>query len=277
MQSTLSCRGRLLDLSRPLVMGILNITPDSFYEGSRFTRADQVLQQAEKMLAEGATLLDIGGASSRPGAIDPGEAEELSRVLGAIRTILQRFPDALISVDTWRSSVARAAVEAGAVLINDISAGRLDPGMYETVAALQTPYLLMHMKGTPDNMQQQPDYTDVVTEVLDFFIAELGRLRALGIHDIILDPGFGFGKTIEHNYSLLKNMEVFRRVTGLPVLAGLSRKSMIYKYLDITPQDALNGTTALHVVALQQGASVLRVHDVREAIETIRLWEMLQD
>lgn len=258
-------------------MGILNITTDSFYEGSRFTETDTLLRQAEKMLAEGAAILDIGGASSRPGAEEVDETEETQRVTGAVETMLQRFPDALLSVDTWRASVAQAAVEAGAAIINDISAGRMDPKMYETVAALQTPYVLMHMKGTPADMQKQAVYEDIVTEVLDFFIAEITRLRALGIKDIVLDPGFGFGKTIPHNYTLLKNLHVFHRVTGLPVLAGLSRKSMIYKYLGIQPEQALNGTTALHMVALQQGANILRAHDVREAVETIRLWEAIQE
>lgn len=277
MHTTLSCPGRLLDLSRPLVMGILNITTDSFYEGSRFTETEPLLRQAEEMLAEGATILDIGGASSRPGAQEVDETEEISRVTGAVETILQRFPEALLSVDTWRASVAQAAVEAGAAMVNDISAGSIDPKMYETVARLQTPYILMHMKGTPADMQKQAVYEDVVTEVLDFFIAEIAQLRALGIKDIVLDPGFGFGKTILQNYTLLKNLHVFGRVTGLPVLAGLSRKSMIYKYLDIQPEQALNGTTALHMVALQQGATILRAHDVKEAVETIRLWEAVNE
>lgn len=258
-------------------MGILNITTDSFYGGSRFTETDALLQQVEKMLAEGAAILDIGGASSRPGAAEVDETEETHRVTSAVKTILQRFPDTLLSVDTWRASVAQAAMEAGAAIVNDISAGRMDPKMYETVAALQTPYILMHMKGTPADMQKQPVYEDVVTEVLDFFIAEITKLRALGVRDIVLDPGFGFGKTIAHNYTLLKNLHVFQRVTGLPVLAGLSRKSMIYKYLGIQPEQALNGTTALHMVALQQGASILRAHDVREAVETIRLWEAVNE
>ena len=276
MHTTLSCRGRLLDLSKPLVMGILNITTDSFYGGSRFMETDVLLAQVEKMLDEGASMLDIGGASSRSGAQEVDETEETRRVTGAVETILQHFPDALLSVDTWRASVAQAAVEAGVAIVNDISAGRMDQKMYETVAALQTPYILMHMKGTPADMQKQPVYEDVVTEVLDFFIAEITQLRALGVRDIVLDPGFGFGKTIPHNYTLLKNLHVFGRVTGLPVLAGLSRKSMIYKYLGIQPEHALNGTTALHMVALQQGANILRAHDVKEAVETIRLWEAIQ-
>jgi dihydropteroate synthase len=275
--STLHCRGRLLDLSRPVVMGILNITTDSFYDGGRFMAPDTWLLQAEKMLEEGAAMLDIGGASSRPGAAEVPESEETAKVVLAINTILKRFPDTLLSVDTWRASVARAAVDAGAVIVNDISAGRLDPPMYETVAALDVPYILMHMKGTPADMQKKPVYEDVVTEVLDFLIAELQRLRALGIKDILIDPGFGFGKTIAHNYQLLKNMHVFQKVTGLPVLAGLSRKSMTYKFLGISPEQALNGTSALNMVALQQGASILRVHDVREAVQVVRLFGMMND
>ena len=275
--STLNCRGRLLDLYQPVVMGILNVTTDSFYDGGRYTESDAWLQQAEKMLSEGAVILDVGGASSRPGATEVPEAEEISRVTAAVGTILRRFPDALISVDTWRASVALAAVDAGAVMVNDISAGRLDPLLYDTVAALGVPYILMHMKGTPADMQKKPVYENVVTEVLDFLIAEVQRLRALGIRDIVVDPGFGFGKTVSHNFELLKNMHIFGKVTGLPVLAGLSRKSMTYKFLGISPDEALNGTSALNMVALQQGASILRVHDVREAVQVVRLWEMMNE
>lgn len=277
MPSSISCRGRLLDLSRPVVMGILNSTPDSFYDGGRFTHSDTWLAQAEKMLSEGAAIIDVGGASSRPGAEVVPEAEEIRRVTQTIETVLKRFPETLISVDTWRASVASAAVQAGASIVNDISAGRFDTDMYNSVAALQTPYILMHMHGTPGNMPTAPAKEDIVTEVLDFFIAELLKLRALGVKDIILDPGFGFGKSRKDNYKLLKNLNVFHQVTGLPVLAGLSRKSMIYKHLNITAEEALPATTALNMVALQQGASVLRVHDVREAVQVIRLWEMMND
>ncbi|MCY7330629.1 MAG: dihydropteroate synthase [Saprospiraceae bacterium] len=275
-------RFRLLDLTRPVVMGILNVTPDSFFDGGRYTTIDDVLHQAEKMLQAGAVLLDIGGASSRPGATEITEDEELKRVLPAIEALTKHFPEALLSIDTWRGQVALSAVEAGAHIINDISAGRLDAAMYPTLKAIHedrqlgpVPYILMHMQGRPATMQQAPVYTDVVTEVLDFFIAEVGRLRALGVTDIILDPGFGFGKTVEQNYQLLRQLSTFSQVLGLPVLAGLSRKSMICKVLKVNPEHALNGTTALHIVALQQGAKILRVHDVREAVEVIRLWEML--
>jgi dihydropteroate synthase len=271
----LNCRGNLLDLRQPQLMGILNVTPDSFYTGSRQQDSDQLLRQAEQMLKAGAAMLDIGGASSRPGAAVVPEAEELERTIPAITAIVRHFPEVLISIDTWRAGVARAALEAGAVLVNDISAGRLDPALHDTVAAGKAPYILMHMQGDPSTMQQAPQYEDVVLDVLDFFIAAVARLREKGIHDIILDPGFGFGKTVEHNFTLLKNLHVFHTVLDLPVLAGISRKSMICKVLGIAPDAALNGTTALHMVALQQGARILRVHDVREAREAIRLWEML--
>ena len=275
--ATLNCRGHLLDLSRPVVMGILNVTPDSFFDGGHYTGADAALKQAEIMLSEGAAMLDVGGASSRPGAKEVSEVEELERVIPAIEIIKSHFPEAIVSVDTWRAGVAQAAVEAGASIVNDISAGSLDPKLYETVARLDVPYILMHMQGTPGTMQQNPQYEDVVTEVLDFFIGEIKKLRALGIKDIVLDPGFGFGKTVEHNFLLLKNLHVFGHVTGLPVLAGISRKSMICKVLKVKPENALNGTTALHMVALQQGAQILRAHDVKEAMEVIRLWEQLED
>ncbi len=271
---TLNCRGQLLDLSRPVVMGILNLTPDSFFDGGKHLGETAVLHQAEKMLREGAAILDLGGASSRPGAAEVQEQEELQRVIPAIETILKNFPNTILSVDTWRAGVAREALNAGASIVNDISAGKLDDDLLQTVADFGVPYVLMHMQGTPGTMQQQPHYEDVVTEVLDFFIQKIVELRGLGLKDIILDPGFGFGKTVEHNFSLLKNLHVFQNVLDLPVLTGISRKSMICKPLAIKPAEALNGTTALHVVALQQGARILRVHDVREAVEVIQLWEL---
>ena len=271
---TLNCRGQLLDLSRPVVMGILNLTPDSFFDGGKHLGEQAVLHQAEKMLLEGAAILDLGGASSRPGAAEVQEQEELQRVIPAIETILKNFPNTILSVDTWRAGVAREALNAGASIVNDISAGKLDEHLLQTVADFGVPYVLMHMQGTPGTMQQQPHYDDVVTEVLDFFIQKIAQLRGLGLKDIVLDPGFGFGKTVEHNFSLLKNLHVFQNVLDLPVLAGVSRKSMICKPLGIKPAEALNGTTALHVVALQQGARILRVHDVREAVEVIQLWEL---
>ncbi len=276
IQSTLNCHGQLLDLSKPVVMGILNVTPDSFFDGGRHATGNDALQQVEKMLRHGAAMIDVGGASSRPGAEEVSLEEELSRVLPVIHSIATAFPETILSVDTWRSKVAREAVAAGASIVNDISAGRFDTDLYSSVAEMGVPYVLMHMQGVPKDMQQRPHYEDVVTEVLDFFLVEIGRLRRLGVRDIVLDPGFGFGKTVEHNYRLLNNLDTFSAVTGLPVLAGISRKSMICKVLKVNPEHALNGTTALHMVALQQGARILRAHDVREAMEVIRLWETLE-
>lgn len=275
-EMTLNCNGRLIDLYRPVIMGILNRTPDSFFDGGRFSDENALLTQVEKMIREGAAIIDVGGASTRPGAEEVPQKEELRRVIPAIEAIKKHFPDTLISIDTWRAEVARDAVGAGASVVNDISAGRFDPQMYRTVAALGVPYILMHISGTPQTMQQNPHYEDVVNEVLDFFIRELEKLRTAGIKDIVLDPGFGFGKTVEHNYQLLKNLHVFESVLGLPVLAGISRKSMICKVLKVKPEHALNGTTALHMVALREGARILRVHDVKEAAEVIRLWETLE-
>ncbi len=223
VKNTLNCRGELLDLSRTVIMGIINRTPDSFYDGGRLASLDETLRQAERMLKDGAAILDVGGASSRPGAREVPEPEELNRVLPAIEQIKSQFPEALLSIDTWRARVAREAVAAGASIVNDISAGRFDADMYAAVADLRVPYILMHMQGTPQTMQQNPEYDHVVANVLDFFIRETGKLYALGIHDVVLDPGFGFGKTVEHNYQLLKNLNVFSTVTGLPVLAGISR------------------------------------------------------
>jgi len=273
---TLNCRGRLLDLSEPVVMGILNATPDSFFDGGRFVDEKAVVARVRKMLAEGAVVIDVGGVSTRPGAAEVSQQEELHRVMPVVESIKKHFPDAVVSIDTWRSKVAQEAVGAGAAIVNDISAGRFDPGLFETVAALDVPYILMHMQGAPKTMQQNPHYENVVNEVLDFFIEKLEKLRRLGIKDIVLDPGFGFGKTVEHNFHLLKNLAVFEHVLDLPVLAGISRKSMICKVLKVNPEHALNGTTALHVEALRQGARILRVHDVKEAAEVIALWKALE-
>ena len=273
---TLNCRGHLLDLSEPVVMGILNTTPDSFFDGGRFVDEEAVVARVRKMLAEGAVVIDVGGVSTRPGAAEVSEREELQRVIPVVASVKKHFPDAVVSIDTWRSKVAQEAVGAGAAIVNDISAGRFDPRLFETVAALDVPYILMHMQGTPQTMQQNPRYENVVNEVLDFFIEKLEKLRRLGIKDIVLDPGFGFGKTVEHNFHLLKNLAVFEHVLNLPVLAGISRKSMICKVLKVNPEHALNGTTALHVEALRQGARILRVHDVKEAAEVIALWKALE-
>lgn len=275
-RTTINCRGRLVDLRRPVVMGILNINDDSFFSGSRFSSTDNLLKAAESMLSAGAAILDIGGMSSRPGAEVISAEEELRRVLPAITNIHREFPDAILSVDTIRSTVAREAVQAGAAMINDISAGKLDQELYPTLGELQVPYVLMHMQKRPENMQEAPTYDNVVQDVLDFLIAEIHTLRQHGVKDILIDPGFGFGKSVEHNYELLRSLHVFRML-DLPLLVGISRKSMIYKPLGIGPEQALNGTTALHMAALQQGAGMLRVHDVKEAVETIRLWELLKE
>jgi len=273
-QYTLNCKGKLLDLSQPIIMGILNTTPDSFYDGGKYLSDTRILEKATKMLEEGAQIIDIGGMSSRPGADLIDVQEELDRVLPAIETIIKHYPDTVISIDTIRSAVAKQAVSSGACIINDISAGKFDDQLFRTVAQLKVPYILMHMQGQPKNMQTNPNYKDIALEVLDFMIEKVGQLRALGVKDICIDPGFGFGKSLEHNYQLLKKMHIFK-ILELPILCGLSRKSMIYKLLNTTPDKALNGTSALHMVALQEGAKILRVHDVQEAFEVVQLWQTL--
>ena len=269
---SINLNGYLLDLSVPKVMGILNVTPDSFFDGGQFQNRDHILAQVEKMRNEGADLIDIGGMSSRPGAAIISEEEELDRVVKVVDWILEAFPETLISIDTIRSGVAKACIQAGAAMINDISAGAFDAHLYDTIADLQVPYVLMHMQGKPQDMQQAPSYQQVSIEVLDFMIAQVGRLRALGIHDVIIDPGFGFGKTVEHNYELLRNLAIFK-ILDCPILAGVSRKSMINRVLKTRPETALNGTTAAHMLALQNGASILRVHDVLEAKQAIQIWQ----
>lgn len=273
---TLNCKGKLIDISTPKVMGILNITPDSFFDGGKHNSVNDALSQTEKMLTEGATFIDVGAYSSRPGAKHISEADELERILPIIKTVVKKFPDVLLSIDTFRSTIAKACIEAGAAIINDISAGVMDNNMLPTVAKLQVPYIMMHMQGTPQNMQSNPTYNNVITDVKFYFSEKVAQARALGINDIILDPGFGFGKTIEHNYQMLQGLDIFKTL-NLPVLAGISRKSMIYKHLNITPQNALNATTALNMVALQKGASILRVHDVKEAVECVNLYNTLEN
>jgi dihydropteroate synthase len=264
----------LLDLSKPRIMGILNITPDSFYEGNRFTDLSKVLDRAEKMLSEGATFLDIGGHSTRPGASPVSEEEELNRVLPVVEAIMQKFPEALISIDTFRSSVAQKCVEAGAVIINDVSGGILDDKMFETVASLGVPYVLMHSRGTPETMTQMTHYDDLITDILDDLQKKVYQLRQLGQKDIIIDLGFGFAKTADQNYVLLKHLEDFR-LLDCPMLVGVSRKSMIWRKLNISPNDSLNGSTVLNTVALMKGANILRVHDVKEAMEAVFLTSMI--
>ncbi len=271
---TLNCRGRLLDLSRPKVMGILNVTPDSFYDGGAHQEMRELVAKAAKMLAEGATFLDVGGYSSRPGASEVSEAEEIDRVLPAITAILEEFPEACISVDTFRSKVARQAIEAGACMVNDISAGTLDDSMLFVMAELQVPYVMMHIKGTPQTMAQETDYEHLLTDIVYHLSERLATARAAGINDVIIDPGFGFAKTREQNFTLLNSLEVLQELEA-PMLVGVSRKSMVYKTLGISAEAALNGTTALHSWALQKGAHILRVHDVAPAMECIQLFERL--
>jgi dihydropteroate synthase len=267
---SLNCRGKLVTIAQPVVMGILNVTPDSFFEGSRQPSLDHVLTTAASMLQQGAIILDIGGQSTRPGAADIGGQEEADRVVPAIEAIAAHFPDALLSVDTFRSPVARAAVQAGAHIVNDVSGGSLDADMLTTVGKLQVPYICMHMRGTPATMQQLTQYDNVVTDVIDFFVERTDACRKAGIKDVIIDPGFGFAKTPAQNFQLLRELQSFQ-IFGLPVLLGVSRKSTICKTLNISADEALNGTTVLNTIGLLNGASILRVHDVKEAVEAVKL------
>ena len=269
--------GKLIDLSIPKVMGIINITPDSFYKGSRVTGEKEIISTAVRMKEEGADILDIGGYSSRPSAADITAGEEGSRVLNAIRLIRKELPGAVVSVDTFRSEIAKTAVnDYGADIINDISGGEADEKMFEVVTQLNVPYIMMHMKGNPRTMQENPEYDDVVADILKWFGSRIVKLQNAGVKDIIIDPGFGFGKTIKHNFEMLQRLGDFA-IAGLPVLVGISRKSMIWKSLSVTPSEALNGTSVLHAVALINGADILRVHDVKEAVQAVILIQMLKD
>ena len=267
---TINCNGTLIDLTTPRIMGIINVTPDSFYDGGNTTSIKTVLAQVEQMLSEGATFLDIGGYSSRPNATHISEAEEIARVIPVIAEILIAFPKALLSIDTFRSEVAKKAIEAGACMINDISGGSLDARMLQTVASLQVPYILMHMKGNPQNMTTKANYEDITKEVIFYFTEKLDEARKLGLNDIIIDPGFGFAKTADYSFELLNNLELLKYL-DVPILAGVSRKSMIYKTLGTGPSEALNGSSVLHSIALNKGANILRVHDVKEAVECVTL------
>ncbi|NQV52718.1 MAG: dihydropteroate synthase [Flavobacteriales bacterium] len=267
---TVNCRGILIDLSTPAVMGILNVTPDSFFDGGQYNEASQLIEKAKLHLQQGASILDIGAVSTRPNASEVTEAEEMERLIPAVTLLREKFPTAILSVDTYRSSVARAAIHAGADMINDISGGQLDENMFTTIAALQVPYVLMHMQGTPQTMQDAPHYDDVTEEVLSFFVERVDALHRLGVHDVIVDPGFGFGKTVEHNYQLLRDLERFQ-ILGVPMLCGFSRKSMINKVIGTSPDRALNGTTVLNTMALERGVDLLRVHDVKEAVEAVKI------
>lgn len=268
---TISLRGRLMDLSVPKVMGILNVTPDSFYSSSRYMSEEGILHRAGQIIDDGADILDVGACSTRPGIELVSEEEELLRLRLALHLIRKRWPDMPVSVDTFRAKVAEVVVtEFGVDMINDISGGDLDANMFQTVAKLQVPYILMHMQGTPGTMQQHPHYDDMMTEICRFFAKRVETLRSLGMNDIILDPGFGFGKTLDHNYELLRRLDEFE-LFGLPLLVGLSRKSMIYKNLGLTPEQSLNGTSILNTLALAGGANILRVHDIKEALECVKL------
>lgn len=267
----INVNGSLLDLSQPRVMGILNVTPDSFYAGSRTQTEAEIVRRVKQIVSEGAAIIDIGAYSSRPNADNVSAREEMERLRMGLKILFEIQPDAVVSVDTFRADVARMCVEEyGVAIINDIAAGEMDANMFHTVAALNVPYIMMHMQGTPQSMQQHPHYDNLLKEVFLYFARKVQQLRDLGVKDIILDPGFGFGKTMEHNYELLSHLEEFR-IFELPLLVGVSRKSMIYRLLDITPQEALNGTTVLDTICLLKGADILRVHDVKEAVETVRI------
>jgi dihydropteroate synthase len=269
---TINCKGQLIDLSTPKIMGILNVTPNSFYDGGKFTLSENGLSHVGKILEEGATFIDIGAYSSKPNAEFVSEEEERNRILPVVQSILKQFPDALLSIDTFRSEIAAVCIENGAAIINDISAGNLDEKMMDVVAKYNVPYIMMHMRGTPQTMQSQTNYENIVKEMLFYFSEKVNKARSLGINDLIVDPGFGFAKTLEQNYEVLQNLELFKML-DLPLLAGISRKSMVYKPLGLTANEALNGTTVLNTIALTKGSNILRVHDVKEAVECVKLFE----
>lgn len=272
MNKTLNIKGRLVSAGDPMIMGILNVTPDSFYDGGHYTEEDSIKCRIDSILEEGADIIDIGAYSSRPGATDISVEEEWKRLEKALSLIFKMHPDAVVSVDTFRSEIARKAIEAGAAMVNDISGGDSDTDMFSTIADLHVPYIMMHMQGTPQTMQDSPRYNNVTNDILELFNLKINRLRELGVKDIILDPGFGFGKTTNDNYDIMNNMEKFR-IFGMPLLVGVSRKSMIYKTLNTDAAKSLNGTSVLNTIALIKGAAILRVHDVREAVECVKLYK----
>ncbi|APU10999.1 dihydropteroate synthase [Cellulophaga lytica] len=272
---TINCNGNLINLSTPKVMGILNLTPDSFYDGGSYKNETDIVTKVEKMLVDGATFIDIGAYSSRPNAINISVNEEINRIVPVVQLLVKKFPGILLSIDTFRSAVAKVCLENGAALINDISAGSLDDKMMNVIAEYKVPYIMMHMRGTPETMQQLTEYTNVTLDVKQYFAKKLAQARALGIVDLVIDPGFGFAKTTEQNFNVLQNLDLFKTM-NVPILAGISRKSMIYKTLDTTASNALNGTTALNTIALTKGANILRVHDVKEALECITLFTALK-
>ncbi len=271
---TINCNGNLIVLNSPKVMGILNVTPDSFFDGGKYKNENEILIQVEKMISEGATFIDIGAYSSKPNAAFVTEDEETKRLLPIVQLILKHFPEMLISIDTFRAAVAEKAIHSGAVIINDISGGSLDDKMFQTVAKLQVPYIMMHMKGTPQTMQSLAQYENICKEMIYYFSEKMAKARQHGINDLIIDPGFGFAKTVEQNFEVLQKLELFQFLE-VPLLIGVSRKSMIYKSLEITPQESLNGTSVLNTIALQKGAKILRVHDVKEAMQCIQLVEKI--
>jgi dihydropteroate synthase len=272
---TINCKGNLIDLNTPKIMGVLNLTPDSFYDGGKYKNQKEIITQVTQMISQGATFIDIGGYSSRPGAEHVSETEELRRITPIIALLLKEFPEILLSIDTFRSKIAEECIEFGAALINDISAGNLDVNMMETIAKHQVPYIMMHMKGSPQNMQQNTHYDNLLIEVMNYFSEKIEAARSKKIIDIILDPGFGFSKTIAHNYELMENLNILKN-TNKPLLVGVSRKSMIYKILETDAKNALNGTTVLNTVALLKGANILRVHDVKEAVECVKIIQQLK-
>ena len=272
---TINCKGNLIDLATPKVMGILNITPNSFYDGGKFQEETVILNQVEKMVNEGATFIDIGAYSSKPNADFVSEEEELQRILPVVQQIINQFPEVILSIDTFRAEVAKQCILNGAALINDISAGHLDEKMLPTIAELQVPYIMMHMKGNPQTMQSLTNYEDIVKEMIYYFSERIFEARKLGINDLIVDPGFGFAKTLEQNYEVMQKLDIFKQLE-LPLLVGISRKSMIYKTLETSAQEALNGTTFLNAIALEKGANILRVHDVKEAVEGVKLFGMMK-
>lgn len=273
---TLNCKGKLIDLSTPMVMGILNLTPDSFFANSRISGIDEALKATGNFIKDGAKFIDVGAYSSRPGAVHISETEELERLIPTVKAIAENFPEVFISIDTFRAKVAEEAINAGAHIINDISAGSLDSNMFTTIAKLQAPYIIMHMKGTPQNMQQNPTYQNITQEVIQYFTEKLKQLQSLGVKDVIIDPGFGFAKTVDHNYELLQQIETLN-IFASPILVGFSRKSMITKVLDVKAEEALNGTTILNTTALLKGVNILRVHDVKAAIECIKITEKIKN
>ncbi len=271
----INCNGKLIDISTPKVMGILNVTPNSFYDGGKHKEINSIIHQVNKMLSEGADFIDIGAYSSKPSAEFVSEEEEIKRLVPIVKSLVEMFPNIVLSVDTFRAQVAKASVENGVAMVNDIAAGLLDDKMLETVAELKVPYIMMHMRGNPQTMQSLTDYNDIVKEMIFYFSERIQKARSFGISDIVIDPGFGFAKTLEQNYEVLHKMELFS-ILELPILVGVSRKSMIYKVLENSPQEALNGTSVLNTIALQKGAKILRVHDVNEAVECIKLVSKLK-